>query len=68
MARIGKGEDFIRLIRENSDSPTAAQDGDLGFIQRGQAIPEIEEAAKDLKPVNMRAREGNGRLLHHPRR
>ncbi|MBS1192538.1 MAG: peptidylprolyl cis-trans isomerase, PpiC-type, SurA family [Nitrospirae bacterium] len=50
MARIGKGEDFIRLIRENSDSPTAAQDGDLGFMQRGQAIPEIEEAAKDLKP------------------
>jgi peptidyl-prolyl cis-trans isomerase SurA len=50
MARIGKGEDFIRLIRENSDSPTAAQDGDLGFMQRGHAIPEIEEAAKDLKP------------------
>ena len=50
MARIGKGEDFIRLIREYSDSPTAAQDGDLGFIQRGQAIPEIEEAAKGLQP------------------
>jgi peptidyl-prolyl cis-trans isomerase SurA len=50
MARIGKGEDFIRLIRENSDSPTAAQDGDLGFMQRAHAIPEIEEAAKDLKP------------------
>ncbi len=50
MARVGKGEDFIRLIRENSNSPTAAQDGDLGFMQRGAAIPEIEEAAKDLKP------------------
>jgi peptidyl-prolyl cis-trans isomerase SurA len=50
MARIGKGEDFIRLIRENSGSPTAAQDGDLGFMQRNQVIPEIEEAAKDLKP------------------
>jgi peptidyl-prolyl cis-trans isomerase SurA len=50
MARIGKGEDFIRLIRENSGSPTAAQDGDLGFMQRGHAIPEIEEATKDLKP------------------
>jgi peptidyl-prolyl cis-trans isomerase SurA len=50
MARIGKGEDFIRLIREHSGSPTAAQDGDLGFMQRGHAIPEIEEAAKDLKP------------------
>lgn len=50
MARIGKGEDFIRLIRENSGSPTAAQDGDLGFMQRDHAIPEIEDAAKDLKP------------------
>jgi peptidyl-prolyl cis-trans isomerase SurA len=50
MARVRKGEDFIRLIREHSESPTAKQDGDLGFLQRGQAIPEIEEAAKDLKP------------------
>jgi len=50
MVRIKKGEDFIRLIREHSGSPTAAQDGDLGFMQRGHAIPEIEEAAKDLRP------------------
>ena len=50
MQRIRNGEDFIRLIREHSGSPTAAQDGDLGFMQRGHAIPEIEEAAKDLKP------------------
>jgi len=50
MARIGKGEDFIRLIRENSSSPTSAQNGDLGFMQRGHAIPEIEEAAKGLQP------------------
>jgi len=50
MERIRKGEDFVRLIREHSDSPTAKQDGDLGFLQRGQAIPELEEAAKNLKP------------------
>ncbi|NTW59477.1 MAG: hypothetical protein HGB21_00295 [Nitrospirae bacterium] len=50
MVRIGKGENFIHLIRENSGSPTAAQDGDLGFMQRGHLIPEIEDAAKDLKP------------------
>ena len=50
MARVRRGEDFIKLIREYSESPTAKQDGDLGFLQRGQAIPEIEEAAKDLKP------------------
>ena len=50
MERIRKGEDFVRLIREHSGSPTAKQDGDLGFLQRGQAIPELEEAAKNLKP------------------
>ncbi|MEK6742731.1 MAG: peptidylprolyl isomerase [Nitrospirota bacterium] len=50
MERIRKGEDFIRLIREHSGSPTAKQDGDLGFLQRGHAIPELEEAAKSLKP------------------
>ncbi len=50
MARIRKGENFIGLIRENSGGPTAAQDGDLGFMQRDHVIPEIEEAAKNLKP------------------
>jgi len=50
MERIRNGEDFVRLIREHSGSPTAKQDGDLGFLQRGHAIPELEEAAKNLKP------------------
>ena len=50
MERIRRGEDFVRLIREYSGGPTAAQDGDLGFLQRGYLIPEIGEAAKDLKP------------------
>ena len=50
MERIRAGEDFIRLIREHSGSPSAKQDGDLGFLQRGHAIPELEEAARNLKP------------------
>jgi len=50
MAEIKKGGDFIRLIREYSGGPTAPQDGDLGFMQRGHAIPEIEAAARDLQP------------------
>jgi peptidyl-prolyl cis-trans isomerase SurA len=48
--RLRRGEDFPALIREHSDSPTAKQGGDLGFIPRGQAIPEVEEASRDLKP------------------
>jgi peptidyl-prolyl cis-trans isomerase SurA len=49
-ARAQKGEDFIRLVREVSQGATASQDGDLGFMRRGDALPEIEEAARPLKP------------------
>jgi peptidyl-prolyl cis-trans isomerase SurA len=49
-ARAQKGEDFIKLVREVSQGATASQDGDLGFMQRGDALPEIEEAARALKP------------------
>jgi parvulin-like peptidyl-prolyl isomerase len=50
MERIRSGADFVALIREYSGSPTARQDGDLGFLRRGHAIPELEEAAKHLRP------------------
>ena len=49
-ARIQKGEDFIKLVREVSQGATASQDGDLGFMQRGDALPEIQQAAQALKP------------------
>ncbi|MEK6697476.1 MAG: peptidylprolyl isomerase [Nitrospirota bacterium] len=45
-----KGESFAGLVKKYSEAETAAQDGDLGFLQRGNAIPEIEEAARSLKP------------------
>jgi peptidyl-prolyl cis-trans isomerase SurA len=48
--RVRQGEDFIGLIRQYSDSPTKNQDGDLGFIPRGHAIPEVEEATGTLAP------------------
>ncbi len=48
--RLRAGENFITLIRENSSGPTAAQDGDLGFLQLSHALPELAEAAKGLKP------------------
>ncbi len=49
-ARAQKGEDFIQLVREVSQGATASQDGDLGFMQSGDALPEIQEAASALKP------------------
>jgi len=50
LERAKKGEDFIRLVKELSESENAEQGGDLGFMQRDQVIPEIEEAARTLKP------------------
>ena len=47
--RAKKGEDFIRLVREVSEGVTASQDGDLGFMQRDQVVPEIAEAIRSLK-------------------
>jgi peptidyl-prolyl cis-trans isomerase SurA len=47
--RARKGEDFIHLVREVSEGVTAKQDGDLGFMQQDQAIPEIAEAIRPLK-------------------
>jgi peptidyl-prolyl cis-trans isomerase SurA len=49
-ARVQKGEDFIHLVREVSQGETASQDGDLGFMQREDALPEIVEASRALKP------------------
>ncbi len=49
-ARALKGEDFITLVHEYSDTATAALDGDLGFMQRDHALPEIEKAVAPLTP------------------
>ncbi len=48
--RAKKGADFIHLVREVSQGVTAKEDGDLGFMQRGHALSEIEEATRTLKP------------------
>ena len=48
-ARLQRGEDFNRLVREVSQGATVSQDGDLGFMRREDALPEIEEAARGLK-------------------
>jgi peptidyl-prolyl cis-trans isomerase SurA len=50
LARAQKGEDFVRLVKELSESEDAAQGGDLGFMQRDQLVPEIEQVARTLKP------------------
>jgi peptidyl-prolyl cis-trans isomerase SurA len=49
-ARLQKNEDFIHLVREASQGETAAQDGDLGFMRRDDALPEIAAAVRALNP------------------
>jgi len=45
-----KGKDFAQLAKQYSeDTGTKKQGGELGYISRGQVIPEIEEAIFSLK-------------------
>jgi peptidyl-prolyl cis-trans isomerase SurA len=47
--RARTGEDFVSLVRELSESENAAAGGDLGFMRRDHALPEIEQATRSLK-------------------
>ncbi len=43
------GSDFADLARRYSEDATAMNGGDLGFIRRGQALPEFEEVIFAMK-------------------
>jgi len=46
--RILKGEPFDTLAEQFSQGPAAQLGGDLGFIERGNMLPEVEEVAFKL--------------------
>jgi peptidyl-prolyl cis-trans isomerase SurA len=46
--RILKGEPFEMLAAQYSKGPAAAQGGDIGFVERGVIVPEVEKAAFSL--------------------
>jgi peptidyl-prolyl cis-trans isomerase SurA len=50
LAQIRKGGKFDEIAKKNSDGPTAAQGGDLGYFKRGTLAKELEDKTFAMKP------------------
>lgn len=50
LAQIKGGADFGELAKKNSEDSSASNGGDIGWIVRKQTVPEIENAAFNMKP------------------
>ncbi|MBJ6799494.1 peptidylprolyl isomerase [Geomonas propionica] len=48
--RVKEGENFSILAQSHSDCPSKARGGDLGFFNRGELDPRLEQAVFALKP------------------
>ena len=48
--RLGEGCDFDGLAKMYSDGPGASEGGLMGYVKRGDLLPEIEKAIFILKP------------------
>ncbi len=49
LSQIKNGANFADLAKKHSDDPTAKDGGDIGFIKKGQMLPELEKPAFSLK-------------------
>jgi peptidyl-prolyl cis-trans isomerase SurA len=49
LAQIRKGASFDEIAKKNSDGPTAAQGGDLGYFKRGVLAKEFEDKTFAMK-------------------
>jgi foldase protein PrsA len=47
--QIKNGADFAEIAKANSEDSSASNGGDLGFVEKGQTVPEFEEEAFKLE-------------------
>jgi peptidyl-prolyl cis-trans isomerase C len=50
LAKLKGGADFAALAKEKSKDASKEKGGELGFIAKGQTVPEFEQAAFALQP------------------
>ena len=50
IAQIQKGAPFAAVARQFSNSPSAANGGDVGWISTGEMPPEVDHALENLRP------------------
>jgi peptidyl-prolyl cis-trans isomerase SurA len=50
LAQIRKGASFEDIAKKNSEGPTAAQGGDLGYFKRATLAKELEDKTFAMKP------------------
>ncbi len=53
LTQIRKGAAFDEIAKKNSDGPTAAQGGDLGYFKRGALAKELEDKTFAMKPGDL---------------
>ncbi len=54
LKQVKSGGNFADLAKKYSDDPgSAAKGGDLGWVVRGQMVPEFEKACFELKPTEI---------------
>lgn len=51
LKKVRSGGDFAQIAKDNSDDPgSSVKGGDLGWLVRGQTVPEFEKTAFSLQP------------------
>jgi peptidyl-prolyl cis-trans isomerase SurA len=55
ITQIQKGAPFAAVARQFSNSPSAANGGQVGWISQGEMPPEVDKALEDLRPGQLSA-------------